>query len=249
MYWIHSLRLDICWVDSVFGTHQLFHCLQFVFLCDGEVEERWNYSRLGFPQHCPETRDKYLICSFLLSSINEVNFPSSTYVLNISVFGVIKSRQPDRLWQGWDKKHKNSPCLLNQTSEKDLIQRWKTKENGVVGNNWNGNQGNPGPQTCVCKFLVYHFGPDFLFIILVTVISTSSSHAMKLIFVVKRLLSFLLVRSVSLIPEQDFIAEFHIFLVQDSLPSFLKVNIVNMTTATDIPTIKSWAFLNLKILQ
>ena len=129
VYWIHSLRLDICWVDSVFGTHQLFHCLQFVFLCDGEVEERWNYSRLGFPQHRPETGDKYLICSFLLSSINQVNFPSSTYLSNISVFGEIKSRQPDRLWQGWDKKHKNSPCLLNQTSEKDLIQRRKTMEN------------------------------------------------------------------------------------------------------------------------
>ena len=51
---------------------------------------------------------------------------------------------------------------------------------------------------------------------------------MKLILVVKRLLSFLLVRSVSLIPEQDFIAEFHIFLVQDSLPSFLKVNMVSI---------------------
>ena len=62
-HWIHLLRLDVwvdnrIWFDSFSWTHQLFRRLQFVFLCNDEVEERWNDSGLDLPQHPSETGEE-----------------------------------------------------------------------------------------------------------------------------------------------------------------------------------------------
>ena len=47
-------------------------------------------------------------------------------------FGGIKAKLPDRLVQGWDKKHKNSTCLFQKTSDKYLMQNSTARIDSIV---------------------------------------------------------------------------------------------------------------------